>query len=1134
MQYKGLTVEFRILGPLEVLDDDRELALGPAKERAVLGVLLLHPGSVVSRTQLIDGLWGETPPPTAAKAVNVYVSQVRKTLSRNGGEMIETRPPGYVLAVDSDALDSARFERLARAAREREQAGEVEAAATLMHEALGLWRGPALAGIELEGEGREDVARLEELRLGAQLDLMDYELALGRHEQLLAELEPLVAQHPLDERLRGQLILALYRSGRQADALEAYRETRQTLVETLGIEPSAPLQRLERAILNHDPSLEAPAGTTHAPGAPRTSVPARGRRRMTAAVGIVAVAAVCAATAYVLLAEPSGKMRLAASSVGLIDGSSAKSLLTLPASARPVGLAAGSHSLWVTTSSGELIRADLGGSARASSSLSVGNPGAIAVAAGSVWMLEPDRGVVARIDPSTARVVRTIPVGNGPTAIAPGLGAVWITNETDGTLSRVDTARAKVARTIPIGQDPDGVAVGAGSVWVSDAGDGVVLRLEPADSRILASIPVGAAPGGLAFGGGSLWVADREDGTVWRIDPASNSVRTIPIGRSADGVAIAGGSVWAISTADGSLNRIDPALNQVSRISRLGSAPALLASSGRRLAVATTASAASHRGGTLRLIGGGQGVTYPVTLDPATWWTPTGWGMLAVTNDGLLTVRRSPGPSGLQIVPDLARAAPLITHGGTSYTFQLRPGMHYSNGHPVRARDVRASIERLWRMRSRIYPGHARSFATTVPDLRLGLVGEKRCDRAPGRCDLSRGIVTDDSSGAVTFRLSRPNPLFQRLLALPFYDVLPARTPARDGRPLPATGPYRIARYVPGRLVEAERNPRFRAWSTAAQPPGYPNRIAWRLGGGDRRALTSLRAGRSDYAVLEQPQASLAKVADLGRAQIENEPFPGLVYAFLNTRVPPFDNPDVRRALNLAVDRRIVARYAGGPLAARPTCQILLPSFPGYHPWCPYTFQANPSGSWIAPDLAAARALLRRSGTLGSKIVVWTPRDPSEPERLRIGHYLVSLLRALGYRVTLSTRPRDRYYDYVADSRHRAQIGIAAWIPDTFAASALFEQLTCRAYTPASAANQNLAEFCDARSDATIRRAEQLEPKQPAEANVLWGKADRRIGNAAPWIPLYTARVPDVLSRRVGNYQHNPMLGFLIDQAWVQ
>ena len=1091
----------------------------------MLAVLLLRSGSVVSRTQLIDGLWGERPPPTAAKAINVYVSQVRKTLSVKGVDPIVTRAPGYVLEVDEDGLDSARFQRLATAAREREGAGEVEAAAALMQEALGLWRGPPLAGLELEGEGRDDVARLEELRLTAQLDLIDYELALGRHEQRLAELEPLVTQHPLDERLRGQLILALYRSGRQADALQAYRETRDTLVETLGIEPSAPLQRLERAILNHDPSLEAPAGTARAGVTRRHSRTTRRGRRV-AVVGAVGAAVLCAAAGYLLIARHSGQWRLAASSVGIVDGGRVSGLLTLPASSRPVGLAADNESLWLTTSAGQLIRADLAHSRRVSSFTTSGNPGPIAVAEGSVWAVDPNRGVVDQIDSGTGRRLRTIRVGNGPTAIAAGAGALWITNELDGTLSRVDLDDGGVTK-IPIGQDPDGVTVGDGWVWVSDAAGGDVLRIDPADNRIVGRTAVGSAPGPLAFGGGSVWVANRDDGTVSRISPGSGSVRaTIPIGRSADGVAFAEGSAWAISITDRRLARIDVSTNRVVRSSNLGSSPTVVTSNGRWLAVATAAaSATGHRGGTLRLIG--DGAAESPTLDPATWWTTTGWSILAVTNDGLLTVRRSPGPSGLQIVPDLARSAPLVAQGGTSYTFQLRPGIHYSNGQVVRARDVRSSIERLWKMGS---------FATTLDGLRLGLIGEARCARKPKECDLRRGIVVEDSTGTVAFRLTRPNPQFERLLTLPFYDLLPAGTSPRDRHPLPATGPYRVVRFEPGRLVEAERNPQFRSWSTAAQPPGYPDRISWRLAGDDKHAIASVRSGRSDYAILAQPNVEVPAVAPQGKVQVENQPFPGLVYAFLNTRIPPFDDVAVRRALNLAVDRRIVVQLAGGTLGARPTCQILPPSFPGYRPWCPYTFGPNQSGSWIAPDLDAARALVGRSGTRGTKIVVWTKRDPSAPERFKIGRYLTDVLRGLGYRATLRTASNpDSFYPYVGDSRHQVQIGVAAWVPEVpNGASSFFEPvLTCNSYEPGSPTNSNLSGFCDPRTDALIRRAVQFEQTSAAAASAVWTKIDRRIAAAAPWVPLYNVRMSDVLSTRVGNYQHNPMLGFLLDQAWV-
>ncbi len=245
-------MEFRILGPLEVRRDGVPLSPGGPKQRALLALLLLHANEPVSRAALIDGLWGERPPETAAKALQVYVSQLRRALGR---ELVRTRPGGYQLVVQPDALDLGRFERLVAEAR----AATPSAAAPKLREALGLWRGAALADFADESFAQTEIGRIEELRLAAAEALAEAELALGRHAELVAELEGLVARNPLRERLRGQHMLALYRSGRQAEALEAYQAARSKLVEELGIEPGRALQELERAILRQDPALDAPA-----------------------------------------------------------------------------------------------------------------------------------------------------------------------------------------------------------------------------------------------------------------------------------------------------------------------------------------------------------------------------------------------------------------------------------------------------------------------------------------------------------------------------------------------------------------------------------------------------------------------------------------------------------------------------------------------------------------------------------------------------------------------------------------------------------------------------------------------------------------------------------------------------------
>src|SRR5918992_1527058 len=258
-------MEFRILGPLQVLDEGRELPLGGAKQRALLALLLLDPNRVVARDRLIDELWGGSPPDTAPTALQVYVSHLRKALGR---DLILTQPPGYLIRVSDGELDFHRFERLVATAR----AEEPTQAGRLLREGLALWRGAPLAELG-DSFARAERARLEGQRLAALEQRIEAELALGRNAELVPELEGLVREQPLRERLRGQLMLALYRCGRQAEALELYRVTRSALVGELGIEPGPALQRLEMAILLQDPGLELPIAQPDLPQRSPTQEP---------------------------------------------------------------------------------------------------------------------------------------------------------------------------------------------------------------------------------------------------------------------------------------------------------------------------------------------------------------------------------------------------------------------------------------------------------------------------------------------------------------------------------------------------------------------------------------------------------------------------------------------------------------------------------------------------------------------------------------------------------------------------------------------------------------------------------------------------------------------------------------------
>jgi DNA-binding SARP family transcriptional activator len=278
-------MEYRILGPLEALDGEEKLSLGGVRQRAVLAFLLLHRNEALTRDVIVDELWGEDAPPTAAKVLQNCVSALRKVLP-GGTETLRTIGGAYALQVEPDELDSDRFERLLAEGRASLSAGEHADASERLREALAQWRGSPLSDFSYESFARDEIARLEELHVAALEDRIEADLALGRHSELVPELEALVSRHPLREHLRLQLMLALYRAGRQAEALDAYHAARRTLLAELGIEPGRALQDLERGILAQDPALDAaPDSRPAAAGARAHSHALPGRQAASPFVG---------------------------------------------------------------------------------------------------------------------------------------------------------------------------------------------------------------------------------------------------------------------------------------------------------------------------------------------------------------------------------------------------------------------------------------------------------------------------------------------------------------------------------------------------------------------------------------------------------------------------------------------------------------------------------------------------------------------------------------------------------------------------------------------------------------------------------------------------------------------------------
>jgi YVTN family beta-propeller protein len=820
--------EFGILGPLQVLRAGCVLPLGGPRQRAVLALLLLEANRVVSKDRLAEDLWDGHPPEGWATTVQTYVFHLRRALEPDrdrgaAGDVLVTRNRGYLLRLDREHLDAARFADGFAAGRAALEAGRCAEAAQTLRQALGLWRSGVLADLADYAFTRPEAARLEELRLAAVEARIGADLALGQHDTLTAELEQLAAQHPLRERLHGQLILALYRCGRQADAL--------------GIDPGEPLQQLHGSVLAHDPALDwrnggqAPAKDHRADADDPHTAPTPGRSRQWPVAGsrerawaqrharrllaIGSALAVAAAACIVAVAQPwaGGPTALPANSVGLIDPAAGRVGAPVMVSS-PAGLAYGYGSVWAVDSTEGTVSRINPATHAVVDQVQVGSaPSALTVNGGDVWVANSGDGTVSQISATAGKVVQPIPVGNVPVAITSGPSGVWVANEGDDTVSRIDPATGAVTRTVQVGGRPDGIAVGPDVVWVANSEDGTVSRIDPATGNVGSPISVGTGPAGIAVTRAAVWVANSLDLTVSKIDPATGIVTgTVLVGDGPSAIVAAKNAIWVSDEFGATLDRIDPQTRQVVSTVHLGSSPRGMVAVGTGVWVAARPfAAASHRGGTVTLVDSGL-----PDRDPVQAYWPRDLPALTTVYDGLVAMRKSGGAAGFTLVPDLATTLPRPTGGGTTYTFRLRPGIRYSNGALLRASDVRRGLQRQL------------SFGANPAGFYDGILGARTCPHHPERCDLTAGIVTNDAAGTVTFHLIRADPDFLYKLSEPLAAPAPPGTPGHviDKAPfVPGTGPYRISQYRPKRSLTLVRNPYFRQWSYAAQPAGYPEVI---------------------------------------------------------------------------------------------------------------------------------------------------------------------------------------------------------------------------------------------------------------------------------------------------------------------
>jgi YVTN family beta-propeller protein len=1092
-------LEFRILGPFEAFARGRPLEVPAGKQRALLALLLLRAGEVVSTDHLIDALWEERPPASALNSVHVYVSQLRKAL---GNGRLETRGQGYLLALEPAQLDLARFERLLAEGRALLAEGDATRAAETLRAALALWRGPPLSDFAFEPFAQGEIARLEELRLGAVEERIEADLALGRHDELVSELEALVRQHPLRERLCAQLMLALYRSGRQAEALAAYQQARKMLAEELGLEPGRRLQELERAILRQDPELDPP-------GTPATP-PGRARRRVGLLIAVGAALLLSAAVAVAgieLTGGDSPGLEIGANALALIDADGEAIAAAIPVDAAPTSVARGGGAIWVTNANdGTVSRIDpVTRSVR--QTVTVGDsPSGIAFGAGAVWVANHFDGTVSRIDPETNTEVDVIAVGNGPTAVAFGEGSIWVANSLDRTVWRIDPASGRPFRKIKTDAVGRGIAIGGGSVWVTDESSRSVVRIDPATNRVAEEVSVGNGPTGIAFGERAVWVANSLDGTVSRIDSESASVTAlVPVPGGPGAVAVGRGAVWVSAEFGERLVRIDPDRSDPKVVGdvAIGNRPKGVIASEDGVWVAVQESGQGHKGGRLVALSvGGLGDS----VDPQQSWGSGPGGSLVY--DGLTGFRRVGGGDGTQLLPDLATSMPDARDGGRSYTFRLRAGIRYSDGRLLRPVDFRRALERAYAMDGWLVEN------TTL----TAVLGRDACSKGQ-RCDLSRGVVT--TGDTVTFRLSRPAPLF--LSDLSYLYPTPAGTPSRDvgTKPVPGTGPYAIESFVPDRQVTLVRNPYFRVWSEAVRPAANPDEIVIRSGDAGQN-LTAVMRGKADVLLQFVVPPDKIELLRVRRPhQLHIEPQRATWVLFLDTKQPPFSDLRVRQALNYAVDRGRLVQLGGGSALRQPTCQVIAPTVMGYRRYCPYTLDPRPTGEWTAPDVSKAQQLIAASGTKGQRVTVWT-----WPELGKEARYLVSVLRRLGYRAKLEElKSFDVYNRAISDRKIRPQSGIIGWFWQY--GSGAMDVLSC-------GYSANFARFCDRGIDKRAARALDLFATDPEGAARIWAQLDRELVDQAPWVPLFTPRWPILTSKRVGNWQYHPDDFVLLDQLWVR
>ncbi|MDQ1696821.1 MAG: hypothetical protein QOJ03_2174, partial [Frankiaceae bacterium] len=913
-------MRFALLGRLDVFAGDKHLVMDAPRQLVLLGRLLMTPNLVVGADELIDVVWGDRPPRHAANGLQALVSRMRRVL---GSDRLAGRSGGYLLVVHPGERDVDEFELHCRAGEAALDAGDPAAASQSFNAALRLWRGRPFGEHADAPFARAEVARLEELHLSVTEGRIEAELALGHHAAVVGDLEGLARTHPLRERLRGQLMVALYRSGRQAEALDVYKETRLQLVEELGIEPNPELQRLVQAILLQDSSLtlapsrpggggaaaipsapaapepaEPPAPPAPLPRSPRSARSGRRRGPVAAAVGLVVAAAVIGALVFApdggSLPPPATSMR---DGVAVIDPHSEHFDGFIPTGRQPGPIASSADTIWVANLGDGTLSKIRSESRRVQQVYPIGadladvtadHSGAwVTTVGGRLTHIDARYGVASRL----AKLARINPKAPDDRPAAAGHNSLWIVDPA-GLLERVDPTTGVIRDRIEVGTDPSDVAVGSTGVWVVNSADGTVSHVDDSGG-VVATIPVGHDPRAVVTTPDAVWVAVRGDDTVLRINPKTDVVsRVISVHGHPSALAASGNAVWSANSTAGNVTRIDARSGKPVSTIAVGGSPSSLVVADDRVWVSIDAppTVPQRQRGTLTVETPGD----VETLDPAQSNDSLSRQIIYATCTNLLNYPDEPGRAGTVLQPEAAESLPTVSRGGRRYTFVVRPRFRFAppSNEPVTAATFVHVLERV---------ADPRMHSPNQPLLH-DVVGVPAFETHRARH--IAGVRADGD--VLTIDLMAPAPDFLARISLPTFCAVPRDTPVspRGIAPLPGSGPYTVADYQPHQDLVLVPNTNYHG-----DRPQGSRRIVVRLGVAAAASISDLEDGRADYVTDAADSgvfADLADSADLegqGAPAVLTNPLPGIRYVVLNTAHGVFRDRSWRLAASYAVNR---------------------------------------------------------------------------------------------------------------------------------------------------------------------------------------------------------------------------------------